>query len=77
MMVLQPRQLVNGLQAYGKDAEEGHIVIVYVFISKNGEYLSTPALSKALNCLVCCWLGPVIIWQVGMGWPDVHGLARG
>jgi len=35
------------------------------------------ALSKALNCLACCWLGQLVnTWQVEMGWPDMHWLAR-
>jgi hypothetical protein len=33
--------------------------------------------SKALNCLACCWLGQLVsTWQVAMGWPDIHWLAR-
>jgi hypothetical protein len=33
-------------------------------------------MSKAVNCLACCWLGqPVSTWQVEMGWPDIHWLA--
>jgi hypothetical protein len=35
------------------------------------------ALSKALKCLACRWLGtPFSTWQVEMGWPDIHWLAR-
>jgi hypothetical protein len=35
------------------------------------------ALSKALTCLACRWLGQqVSTWQVEMGWPDIHWLAR-
>jgi hypothetical protein len=33
------------------------------------------ALSKALNCLVCCRLGQQVnLWQIEMGWPDIHWL---
>ena len=36
------------------------------------------SLSKALNCLACCSLGQLVsAGQVEMGWPDIHGLARG
>ena len=35
-------------------------------------------LSKALYCLACCSLGQLVsAGQVEMGWPDIHGLARG
>jgi hypothetical protein len=34
-------------------------------------------MSKALNCLVCCWLGQQVnLWQIEMGWPDIHWLAK-
>ena len=34
-------------------------------------------LNKAINCLACCWLGPLVnTWQVEVGWPDIHLLAR-
>jgi hypothetical protein len=38
------------------------------------------ALSKAVNCLVCCSLGQQVNLHFGksveMGWPDIHWLAR-
>jgi hypothetical protein len=46
--------------------------------SQDRAYHALIALSKALKCLSCCWMGqPVSIWQVvEMGWPDIHRLAR-
>jgi hypothetical protein len=36
-----------------------------------------PDLSMALKGLASCWLSQLVsTWQVEMGWPDIHWLAR-